>query len=127
MTKLLEQTTARWPDKLAVDDGEYRLTYSELDAKGQALAVQLIDEGVAVQDRVALLCERGISGLVAIIGTLKAGAIYVPLDAQNPEIRLRQILDDIRPAVVIGAREKLNAGVTGGVRSIALEELIAGI
>jgi amino acid adenylation domain-containing protein len=127
VTELLEQTTARWPDKLAVDDGEYRLTYSELDAQGNALAAQLMDEGLAVQDRVAILCERGIAGVVAIISTLKAGAIYVPLDPHNPEIRLRQILDDIQPAVVIGARQKLNAKVAGGVYSIALEDLTAAI
>ncbi len=125
--KLLEETAARWPGKLAVDDGDYRLTYAELDAHGRALAVRLIDEGLAVQDRVAILCERGIPELVAIIGTLKAGAIYVPLDPENPETRLRQILDDIQPTVVIGAKRKLDIRVTGRVRSIAFDELIAAM
>lgn len=126
-TALFDDVTARRPDHVAVDDGEWRLTYRELNAHGTSFARRLIEEGVAARDRVVVLSERGIPGLVAILGALKAGAVYVPLDPQNPPARLAYILEDVRPAMVIGAERQLEPARIIGARCVALDELRAGL
>jgi non-ribosomal peptide synthetase component F len=124
-TTLFDTTAARRPDHLAVDDGEWRLTYRELDAHGAWLAARLIAERVAPQERVVVLAERGIPGLVAILGALKAGAVYVPLDPQNPPGRLAEIVADVRPAIVVAAERQLEVGRRVGARCLALDDVRA--
>ncbi|MDN5782925.1 MAG: AMP-binding protein, partial [Luteimonas sp.] len=84
----------RSPDALAVVDGNGSLTYAELDQRAVALAARLRAEGVAAGDVVAVAMARSAQAVVAILGTLKAGAAYLPLDTAQPEERLAFTLDD---------------------------------
>ncbi|WP_161893523.1 AMP-binding protein, partial [Pseudomonas juntendi] len=76
-------------------------------------ANQLIAQGVGPDRRVAVGVERGISLMVALLGVLKAGGAYVPLDPGYPQERLRFMLQDCTPTLVLvhGATQGLFAGL----------------
>ncbi|MGC9501999.1 amino acid adenylation domain-containing protein, partial [Streptomyces sp. WG7] len=79
---------ARTPEAVAVRwDGGVR-TYRELDERADRLAARLVSLGVRPEERVALLMERSPEVVTAILGVLKAGAVYVPLDGRLPGARL---------------------------------------
>ncbi|MFH8979154.1 condensation domain-containing protein, partial [Streptomyces sp. NPDC017890] len=79
---------ARTPEAVAVRwDGGVR-TYRELDERADRLAARLLSLGVVPEERVALLMERSPDIVTAVLGVLKAGAVYVPLDGRLPEARL---------------------------------------
>lgn len=82
------------PDRLAVACGEIELSYGELDRQANALAAILQDAGVACGAVVGLCVERSEHLIVGMLGILKAGAAYVPLDPSLPQQRLETILED---------------------------------
>ncbi|MDI3422645.1 amino acid adenylation domain-containing protein [Streptomyces luteolus] len=93
---LFAEQAARTPDRTAVvggPDGD-RLTYAELNARADRLAHALRADGVESGDRVAVVMERGITLMTAVLGTLKAGAAYVPVDPGYPAARIRLLLAD---------------------------------
>ncbi|MCC5977819.1 MAG: amino acid adenylation domain-containing protein [Salinarimonas sp.] len=81
------------PDATAVRDRDGVLTYAALDAQSRRLASTLIARGVAPGDRVAVTARRGTDMLVAILGILRAGGTYVPLDPAFPADRMSWIID----------------------------------
>ncbi len=96
---------ARTPDAVAVsfDDGGGRqtLTYAELDRRANQLAQALRARGVGPDVLVALCLERSLDMVVAILGTLKAGGAYLPLDLAYPSDRLAFMIEDARAPVLI--------------------------
>ncbi|MDF0733200.1 amino acid adenylation domain-containing protein, partial [Pseudomonas entomophila] len=98
---LVEAQVARTPDALAVMAGEVGLSYRELNARANQLAHRLIELGVGPDERVALCVERGAGMVIGLLGILKAGAGYVPLDPSYPAQRLAWMLEDCAPAVVL--------------------------
>ena len=99
--ELFEAQVERSPDAPAVSDNEKTLTYSELNAKANRLAHQLRDSGVVPDTRVVLLAERSTELIVGILGILKAGAAFVPVDPQQPFERLSFLLTDVQSPVVV--------------------------
>jgi amino acid adenylation domain-containing protein len=99
---LVRHRVAADPDAIAVvaDDGT-ELTYSQFDARVNALTHLLTDEGVRVGDRVAIDMTRSVDLVVALTGVIRAGAAYVPIDPEYPAERVKHILDDAAPALVI--------------------------
>ncbi len=97
------------PDAVAVTCEGERLSYGELDRRANRLARHLIRLGVAPGDLVGLCLERSLEMVVAILGVLKAGAAYVPLDPAYPQERLAFMLADSQVPVLL-AQESL-AGV----------------
>jgi amino acid adenylation domain-containing protein len=89
---LFEQCVRQRPDSLAVQDGDKRLTYRELDQHANALASQLAGMGVGVEAVVGLRLERSAALLVAIWAVLKAGGAFVPLDKGLPLDRAARML-----------------------------------
>ncbi|WP_253895672.1 non-ribosomal peptide synthetase/type I polyketide synthase, partial [Corallococcus exercitus] len=96
---------ARQPDAIAVEDGDERLTYSQLDARANQLAHVLRARGVGPDVPVALCLERSVGFVVTVLGILKAGGAYVPLDASYPAQRLSFMLEDARPHLFVTTRE----------------------
>ncbi|MGZ3459297.1 MAG: non-ribosomal peptide synthetase, partial [Archangium sp.] len=96
-----EAQVARAPDALALVWGDTRLTYSELDRRANQLAHYLRSLGVGPEGRVALSVERSPELVLGILGILKAGGVYVPLDPKLPTERLAYMLDVASPAVVL--------------------------
>src|SRR6185295_2593122 len=113
MSQLLQHAvTARalaLPDAVAVVFGDTRITYRALDEASNRLARLLSDAGCRRGDRVALLMPKAPVAIVSMLGVLKADAIYVPLDAAGPPVRLARMLE------VAGCRFILAAGLTGAM------------
>lgn len=87
----VEQQAALTPDKIAIIDSSVRLTYSELNEQANAIAHALISRKVTSGDFVGVYVPRSVSMVIAILGILKAGAAYVPLDVNHPQNRLLKI------------------------------------
>ena len=100
---LFEAQAARTPDDTALVCGAAALTYAELNGRANRLAHELIARGIGAEDRVAIVLPRTPEIVVAILGVLKAGAAYVPIDPEYPADRIAYMLDDCRPALTITA------------------------
>ncbi|SMQ23000.1 arthrofactin-type cyclic lipopeptide synthetase B [Pseudomonas helmanticensis] len=99
--RLLEAQVLAHPEALAVVQGEHQLNYGELNKSANRLAHHLIGLGVQADDRVALCLRRGPDMLVAMLAILKAGAGYVPIDAEYPPERIAYLLQDSDPVAVV--------------------------
>jgi amino acid adenylation domain-containing protein len=105
---LFHQRAKATPDRAAlIMPGGTTLTYAELDRRSTALAHELLGLGVKPGDCVGLFMGRTIETVVAMLGALKARAGYVPLDPAYPAQRLRFLLDDIAPRVVLADADSL--------------------
>ncbi|MFE5733181.1 amino acid adenylation domain-containing protein [Streptomyces sp. NPDC056528] len=102
---LFADRVRRAPDAPAVRDARTTLTYRELDARAEALARRLAARGVGPEDRVAVALPRDAGLVVALLGVLRAGAAYLPLDADYPAARLAHMLDDAAPRLLLTTPE----------------------
>ncbi|MET8566301.1 amino acid adenylation domain-containing protein, partial [Streptomyces flaveolus] len=99
-----EAQAARSPSTVAVVDADGTpVSYAELNARANRLARLLAAAGAGPETRVAVAVNRSAALLVALLGVLKSGAAYVPLDPDYPEDRVAFMLADARPAVVVVA------------------------
>jgi len=99
--RLFELQTAISPDAVAIIDGIKQVTYSELNNRANQIAHSLRKHVTGPETLVGIALGRSISMVVAMLGTLKAGAAYLPLDINYPAERLRILIDDARPGVLI--------------------------
>jgi amino acid adenylation domain-containing protein len=115
---LTRQAEAR-PERVAVVDGESRLTYGELERLSNQLARTLRDRGCARGDRVAVLMPKSAAAIAGLLAIYKADAIYVPLDPSSPEARLARILEscDARWILAAGVDPDLPANLIRGRQS----------
>jgi amino acid adenylation domain-containing protein len=118
VVRRFEEQVARGPGRVALAQGGRRLTYAQLNARANRLARQIVEafpESRYSPDApaVALLFEHGADMVAALLGALKAGRAYVPLEPREPAARLAAIVDDCRAPVLLageGQRE-LAAGL----------------
>ncbi|MEU9885448.1 amino acid adenylation domain-containing protein [Sphaerisporangium sp. NPDC051011] len=89
------------PDAVAVIHGERTLSYAELDKRANRFGHYLMAAGVGRETLVGVSVERSIEAVVAILGVLKAGGAYLPLDPDFPVERTRTMLDDAKPPLVL--------------------------
>jgi amino acid adenylation domain-containing protein len=92
-------------DAVALSMGDERVTYAELAQRSDRLAAQLVAAGCAPGDRVGLLVPKSPAAIVAMHAVLKAGAIYVPLDAESPAQRLARIVEAAEPRLLLALPE----------------------
>jgi amino acid adenylation domain-containing protein len=111
---LFDEQVARYPDAIAVESPVEKLSYRALDERTRVLAGALSTKGVRPGDAVIVLTERTAEFPLAVLGVLRCGACYVPIDARNPAERVALIASmlGVRHAVA-SARlvERLPAGV----------------
>ncbi|WP_329793388.1 amino acid adenylation domain-containing protein [Lentzea sp. DG1S-22] len=110
VVELFEQTADRYPGDVAVEFGDVRLTYAELDQRANRLAAHLGTLGVAGRP-VGLLADRGVDWVVAAIAVLKAGGAYLPLDPEYPLDRLQALCADASATAVVADRPVALTGV----------------
>jgi len=105
LADMFERQAARTPNALAAMCDDERVTFSELDVRANRVAQWLRRGGARPGDLVGLAVPRSVEAIVALLGIVKAGCAYVPLDPANPAERLRYIVEDSRTAFVITASE----------------------
>ncbi|MFJ2766915.1 amino acid adenylation domain-containing protein [Streptomyces sp. NPDC087300] len=101
MAELFEAQVARTPDGVALSCGGVELTYAEVNARANRLARWMVEQGVRVDDVVALRLPRSVELVVAVLAAGKAGAAFLPVDPAYPDERVRFMLDDARPVLVV--------------------------
>lgn len=101
LPELFEAQVARTPDRIAVAAAEVSLTYHELNSRANQVARMLIRSGVATESVVGLLLPRSADLVVAMLGVLKAGAAYLPIDPGHPPDRIRFMVTDAAPTTVV--------------------------
>ncbi len=118
---LFRGQVARHPQSIAVKHGARQLTYQELDRQSDILAAELSRRGVGLEEPVVILLTASAPFIVALLGILKAGASYLPVELDTPAKRLEYLLSDSRTRMVVSdaqGRERL-AQWSGVVLEIA--------
>jgi amino acid adenylation domain-containing protein len=116
---LVADQVRRTPGATAVTFGGGSLTYAQLDARANQVAHRLIAEGVGPGSLVAVCAERSLDLPVALLGTLKTGAAYVPLDPEYPAERLQFMLSDAAAPVVLTQRRLVERSAQGALGDTA--------
>jgi amino acid adenylation domain-containing protein len=126
--RLFEEQAARTPQTVAVQVGDQRVTYRELDRRANQLAHYLRAHGVGPEVRVGVCLKRSPDLVVALLGVLKSGGAYVPLDPAYPPDRIQLLMQDARMAVLISA-DSLPAvhGQSDQVAIVRLDRELASI
>ncbi|MDM4719726.1 amino acid adenylation domain-containing protein [Micromonospora sp. WMMA1363] len=122
--ELVATQAARTPDATAVVFRDQRLTYAQLDDRANHVAVRLNERGVTRGARVGVCAERSLELVIALLGVLKAGAAFVPLDPEYPTERLQFMLTDAEVRVVLThtpVRERVPAGADAVINLDELE------
>ncbi|MFM8332784.1 MAG: amino acid adenylation domain-containing protein, partial [Candidatus Methylumidiphilus sp.] len=120
---LLENWAVASPDALAVEFGGERLSYAELNAQANRLAHRLLAGGISAGRIVALALPRSPSGVAAVFAVLKTGAAYLPVDPNYPAERIRYMLDDAQPALLLSNRDSLaKLPALGDIPTLLLDE-----
>jgi amino acid adenylation domain-containing protein len=99
-----EQIAARFPHNIALEQGAYRLSFSELNRRANQLAHHLRRNGVESGMLIGIIMERSYEMVVGILGILKAGGAYVPIDPDYPSDRVTYILDEIQAPLILTQR-----------------------
>ncbi len=99
--EVIAAQAARTPSATAVVSGDVSLTYAELDLRAERLARRLRGLGAGPDDRVAICLEQSAGLAVAVLGVLKSGAAYLPLDPEHPAERLAYVLADAGAGIVV--------------------------
>lgn len=91
---MFERQAEQRPDAIALVCNEQQLTYAGLNRKANQLAHYLVQQGVTPETRIGIALERSVDMVVGLLGILKAGAAYVPLDPEYPQDRLAYMIED---------------------------------
>ena len=111
---LFEAQVRRSPDAVAARSASLSLTFAQLDQRANQLAHYLLDSGIRPQSVVALLLDHSCETLIAILGVLKAGCAYLPLDPSHPPARMAFALADAEAALLI-TTSSLHEGLGAGI------------
>nr|AYN44405.1 nonribosomal peptide synthetase [Cloning vector H69C977B_s32] len=122
LPELFERQAQRTPDVVALEhQGETR-TYRQLHEAAEALADRLGALGVGPGVRVSICLDRSIHAQVALLAVLKAGGAYVPLDPTYPPERLRYMLEDARPRVLLTEKKYSELLPSQGLTQVLLDD-----
>ncbi len=120
--QLFEEQAALTPERAAVIYEDQSFSFAELNQQANRLANYLLGLGVQIEDCVAICLERSAEMLVAILGILKAGAAYAPLDSTYPAQRLHYVLEETRARFVITQKPLASAVSQGNWRAVCLDD-----
>ena len=104
--QLFEEQVERNPDNIAIVFENEKLTYAQLNAKANQLARYLRSVSLIIHpnDLIALVLDKSLEMIIGILGILKSGAAYVPIDHSYPDERIKYIFDDTQASLVLCKR-----------------------
>ncbi|MGW1148484.1 amino acid adenylation domain-containing protein, partial [Streptomyces sp. NPDC002454] len=124
LPELFARSAARRPDAPLVVAPDLTLDYAQADALSNRIAHWLIARGTGPDDKVAVVMDRSADLLVVLLGVVKAGAAYVPVDPTHPAARNAHVLADAAPDLVLCTRAT-RAALAGGPEPVVWEDAVA--
>ncbi|HEU5379924.1 MAG TPA: amino acid adenylation domain-containing protein [Ktedonobacteraceae bacterium] len=122
IVQALSRQTELTPDKIALTCGDGSLTYGELERRSAQLARYLRQQGVEHEDVVGVCMERSCTLAITLLGIMKAGAVYLPLDPGSPQSRLAFMLSDAHVSLVLTRSDHLKLFATLPCKTLCLED-----
>jgi aspartate racemase len=123
VNELFAQQVARTPDAIAVEYGNDRLTFNELNRRANQLAHYLRRLGVGPDVPVGVRMERSVEMMVTLVAIVKAGGAYLPLDLSYPEARVAFMLADAQVPVLITQKELRDSLPENNAKAICIDEI----
>ena len=121
ISELFEAQAEQHATAIAVECGDEKLTYAELNEQANQLAHHLREFGVGPEQLVAISIERSLDMLVGLLGIIKAGAAYLPLDPNYPAERLSYMLNDAQPTLLLTHTKLLSQLPQTDVQTVCLD------
>jgi amino acid adenylation domain-containing protein len=125
--ELFRDQAARTPDAVAVLAGEDTVTYAELDAWSDAVAGRLAELGAGPDVVVAVLLDRSVAMVAALLGVLKAGSAYLPIEPDTPPARIEQLLADSAAPVCLVEPNLTALAESAGSRALTVPGRTSGV
>ena len=119
---LFEEQVDKTPDNIALMFEEESMTYVNLNEKANQLAHKLRSLGVGADDFVAIMAERSMEMIVGILGIVKAGGVYVPIDSEYPTERVNYMLVDCKPKAILVYGKEIPEGIDIPILDLAKED-----
>ncbi len=116
------QAVTKYPDKPAVIFHDQQMSYAELDTRANQLAHYLKTQGIGAEDVVGICVNRSLNMIVGILGILKAGAAYLPLDPEYPQERLQFLIDDSGARLLLADSATAQRVPSGNIPILLLDE-----
>ena len=101
--QLFEQTAFKYPNNIAISCGDMQYTYGDLNHRANYVAHVLMKQGIKKGDFVAIVGERSAEMIIGLLGVLKAGAAYIPIDCDYPIERIEYMINDSKPKLILTA------------------------
>ncbi len=118
--QLFEEQVEKEPDNIALVFEDQSLSYQELNEKANRLANYLINQGVKPDDIIGICLERSLEMIVAVLGVLKAGGAYLPIDSSYPKQRVNQIILESQLNYIITQNQLLP--ISQNIKYVFIEE-----
>jgi amino acid adenylation domain-containing protein len=122
--ELFEQQVAERPDAIAVESEHEQVTLSDLNQRANKLARRLQREGIGTESFVGVLVERSADLIVALLGVVKAGAVYVPINIVDPPKRIQFIVEDAGVKIVLTTKQAASKLAESDLTLIYVDDLI---
>ncbi len=122
----VRQVAARLPDATAVEDGEERVSFRDLDLMVDRVAAALVERNLDGEDRVVVYADRSIPTIAGILGALRAGVAYIPVDADLATAWLGTVVAQARPSLILTRPWLVPATASLGVEVAVLDDLVDG-
>ncbi len=108
--ELFEEQVEKTPENIAVVHGEEKISYRELDRRAKAVSQNVMEKGIGCDEVVGILLNPSIDMFAAILGVLKAGVAYLPIDVDYPKQRIEYMLKDSHAKLLISTKE-ISSGI----------------
>ncbi|MDQ1612096.1 MAG: hypothetical protein QOG00_2027 [Pyrinomonadaceae bacterium] len=122
---LIEEQAARTPARVALCFEDEQVTYQQLNERANALASALMSQGVGRGHIVAVCAERSLELVYALLGILKSGAAYLPLDTDGPAQRWRDMLEQAGASIAVGTEQTAASLSETGVQVVLANSAVA--
>ncbi|ASQ45544.1 type I polyketide synthase [Legionella clemsonensis] len=108
VVELFEEQVNKNPNNIALNEDDTTLTYQALNEKANQFSQWLRKNKVQSGEFVGILLDPGVDYIVCMLGIVKAGAVYLPLDSMAPQLRLEELLNDAKPSLIVTNEQYIN-------------------